>query len=105
VDIDPDLRHDAVSALGDALRWRLSPERWSEVDSVVDRMTSAVRTDDVEELRAAVIDLELAGPVRITRIGDPQARPAPEPVRERVNHLVHDLDEPPHEGGDPAERR
>jgi hypothetical protein len=90
--LEAELRGDALAVLQDALEWRLTGPRWAAVAEAVEAVTSALRTGDVEALRAAVYDLELAGPVRATGFGDTPVVDAPEPVREEINELIHTLD-------------
>jgi hypothetical protein len=90
------VRADALDVLSDALSWRLADARWAAIDQVIAAMSAALEADDVAALAAATADLELAGPVRITRIGAVPVVPPPPAVRDRLNQLVHSL------GGVPA---
>jgi hypothetical protein len=92
VTLDQDLREDALDVLNDALAWRLVPARWAIVARYVDRLANALQAGDPEAVRAAVAELELAGPVRAARVGDTPLVEAPEPVREEINELIHTLD-------------
>ncbi|MFI0483522.1 CATRA system-associated protein [Actinomadura sp. 9N215] len=87
---------DALAVLGDLLVWKFSSERWERVESIVVRMREAVDAHDEAALVEATVDLELAGPTRITRIGDTPLVPPPRRVRTRANELIHSL------GGDTA---
>lgn len=91
-----DVRAEALGVISDALRWRLADARWQVVEQVVAAMAGALAAGDLKALTAATADLELAGPVRITRIGAMPIVPPPPPVRDRLNQLVHSL------GGTPA---
>jgi hypothetical protein len=88
------LQDDAVNVLQDALLWELSPARWDGIAAVLQAL-EALEADlgqgDVDALTEAVAQLELAGPVRITRIGAPPVEPPPPKVRERINQLIHRL--------------
>lgn len=86
-----ELRADALDVLRDALEWRMSADRWTAVATGIDVLTRAVRSSDVARTRDAVYELELRGPVRASGFGDPPV-PAPEPVREDINELIHTLD-------------
>ncbi|WP_069766881.1 CATRA system-associated protein [Streptomyces sp. LUP30] len=89
--IDGESRDDAVDVLKDLIEWELAPQRWEQVDSIVDSLADAVARGDGDALREATAELELTGPVRITRIGAKSVIPVPEETRDRANHLVHAL--------------
>jgi len=89
---DKELREDAVDVLRDALAWRLEPARWAVVAAAVDALTGALQAGDVDAVRAAVYELELAGPVRAGGFGETPVVEAPVPVREEINELIHALD-------------
>jgi hypothetical protein len=91
--LDDELRQDALDVLQDVTRWRLTGSRWESVADIVESLSAAREAGDWAALRAAVYDLELAGPVRATRIGADAVVPAPDPVREEINELVHALDD------------
>jgi hypothetical protein len=92
-----EVRAQALDALSDASSWKLAEERWQEICRVLATMTAALDSGDVEALAVATARLELAGPLRIIRIGA-TAGPPP-PARDLLNKLVHAL------GGVTAERR
>lgn len=92
-DWDAETVGDALDVLQDLVLWELGPERWQQVDAILGRITSALATRDIEDLRDAVADLELSGPVRALRIGSTSERGIPEPVLERRNTLVYALTE------------
>jgi CATRA-associated small protein len=81
----------ALDVLTDVLQWRLPQARWTRVTEIVQSIDKALSAGDPVALEAATIDLELAGPIRITRIGAPPQVPAPPPVRDRVNSMVDSL--------------
>lgn len=97
----PDEQHDgdavaevklaALSVLTDVLQWRLPQTHWTRVTEIVQSIDKALSAGDPAALQAATIDLELAGPIRITRIGAPPQVPAPRLVRDRVNIMVASL--------------
>lgn len=89
--LEAELRVDALDVLGDAVQWRLTSQRWYVVRGVLDVMRSAVDVGDVEALRAAVFELELAGPVRAVPTDGPEVVEPPDLVRDLINELVHDL--------------
>ncbi|MFI9568782.1 CATRA system-associated protein [Streptomyces rishiriensis] len=97
--IDGETRDDAVDVLDDLLQWQLTAERWEHVEALVRSLDQALAARDADALRAATAELELAGPVRITRIGTKALIPVPEKTRDRANRLVHTL------GGRPQEPR
>ena len=86
-----EVRQDAVSVLQDMLSWRLSTARWDAISGSVEALATYLDLGDLAAARDIVIQLELAGPVRITRIGAVPPQPPPPPVRERVNQLIHRL--------------
>lgn len=95
IPIDDEARDDAVNVLQDLVEWHLAPQRWERVDSIVGSLVDALARGDGEALREATAELELTGPVRITRIGTQSVIPVPERTRDRANHLVHTLGRQP----------
>ncbi|MFJ4525587.1 CATRA system-associated protein [Streptomyces sp. NPDC088810] len=95
--IDGETRDDAVDVLDDLLQWQLTAERWERVEALVRSLDQALAAGDGDALRAATAELELAGPVRITRIGTKSLIPVPEKTRDRANRLVHTLGNRPRE--------
>jgi hypothetical protein len=89
--LDAELRADVLDVLDDVAQWRLAPQRWQQVYELLGAITEALAGADVDALRDAAGNLELAGPVRITRIGATPAVRLPDDVQERVNHLKHSL--------------
>lgn len=87
-----DAREDALDVLRDALVWRLTGGHWQTVEQALEAMAEALAADDKVAFRAAVCDLEVAGPVRAVPVEDASTLPAPQQVRERINELVHTLD-------------
>jgi hypothetical protein len=87
----PEVRQDALSVLRDMLGWRLSTPRWEGIADSVEALAACLDLGDLAAAREIVIRLELAGPVRITRIGAVPAQPPPPWVRDRVNQLIHQL--------------
>jgi hypothetical protein len=85
------VRQDARSVLQDMLSWRLSAARWEAIAGSVEALAAYLDLGDLAAAREIVIQLELAGPVRITRIGAAAPQPPPGAVRERVNQLIHRL--------------
>ncbi|KAA0940810.1 CATRA system-associated protein [Streptomyces apricus] len=95
VPIDDEARDDAVDVLKDLIEWELAPQRWERVDSIVGSLADALAQGDGDALREATAELELTGPVRVTRIGGTSLIPVPERTRDRANHLVHTLGQQP----------
>jgi hypothetical protein len=91
-DAAAEARVEVLDVLRDLLVWQLAPPRWPEMGRIVESIATALAGGNLDALRAATADLELASPVRITRIGATPVVPAPPPLRERVNHLVHSLE-------------
>ncbi|MFM9700228.1 CATRA system-associated protein [Streptomyces europaeiscabiei] len=92
--IDDETRTDVLDVLGDLLEWRLSPQRWDRVQALVDALADALTAGDGDGVRDVTAELELSGPVRITRIGADPVIPAPLHTRDQANHLVHALSGP-----------
>jgi hypothetical protein len=86
-----EVRQDALSVLRDLLSWELSEARWEGIAGSVEALAAYLDLGDLADAREMVIQLELAGPVRITRIGAVPSQPPPPRVRERVNQLIHRL--------------
>jgi hypothetical protein len=81
----------ALDVLMDVQGWWLPQARWTRVTEIVQSIDKALSAGDPVALEAATIDLELASPIRITRVGATPQVPAPAPVRERINRMVHTL--------------
>jgi hypothetical protein len=90
-----DVRAEALDIISDVLQWRLADGRWRAIQQVLAAMDDALAAGDVDALAAATADLELAGPLRITRIGAPPIVPPTPPVRDLLNRLVHSLGDSP----------
>lgn len=92
---DSQAREDALDVLRDALAWRLTGGRWKVVEQTMDALGAALVAGDTAAFREAVCDLERVGPVRAIRFEDESTVAAPEePVRERINELIHSLENP-----------
>ena len=99
-----DVRTEALDVVSDALQWQLADARWQAIEQMLAAMAAALEVDDLEALAAATADLELAGPLRITRIGATPIVPPPPPIRDRLNRLVHSLGGTVVSGREEAER-
>jgi hypothetical protein len=86
-----DPRAEALDVVSDALRWLLTETRWPAVEQLVVAMETAVETADRNALEEATAELELAGPLRMTRIGAVPLVPPPPRVLDRLNRLVYSL--------------
>jgi hypothetical protein len=82
---------EVIQILREARSWELAPARWVLVDELLTTLEVALSSGDMEALAAATADLELAGPVRIVRMGSAQPEPASAPLQDRVNELIHSL--------------
>lgn len=95
VDADSLAREDALDVLRDALEWQLTADRWKAVEQTVDALDTALVVGDTAAFREAVCYLERVGPIRATGFGQKPTVSAPdEPVRERINELIHSLEDP-----------
>ena len=84
-------RAEALDVVSDVLQWQLHEARWRPLEQVLAAMDAAVAAGDTAGLMAATANLELAGPLRVTRIGAAPVVPAPAAVRDRLNRLVYAL--------------
>jgi hypothetical protein len=83
-----------AEVLAEALGWQLNTERWQRIAAQLESVEDALKRRDPEDLAADVADLRRWGPVRIDRIGSSiRPGPAPRDVRERLIHLVHELED------------
>lgn len=85
---------EALEILGSVLTWHMLRQRWTHAGQAVDALAVAVAADDLPAIVRAIADLELLGPVRLIRIGESdedKPQTPPEPVRDRVNRLIHEL--------------
>jgi hypothetical protein len=87
----PDARAEALAIVADACQWQLAGERWHSVEQVLIEMEAALAAGDRRGLATATADLELAGQLRITKIGDAPVVPPTPPVRYQLDRLVHSL--------------
>jgi hypothetical protein len=86
-----DVRAEALDVVAGARRWQTTEARWQAIAQLLAAIEAAVTAGDADALAAATADLELAGPLRIRKIGTIPVVPAPEPVIYRLNRLVHAL--------------
>lgn len=82
-----------ATELRNVLSFVLPESSWAEVQEVLDIIEAALQTNDEAAVVAAVKELAVFGGTR-TRIGGPPSGPPPEPIRERVNRLIHELGRP-----------
>jgi hypothetical protein len=89
--IPPSVRDEALDVIKDALRWQLAEARWQAIEQILGAMDAALESGDPQAVSAATVELEMAGPLRITRIGGTPVVSPPPPVRDRLNRLVFSL--------------
>jgi hypothetical protein len=90
--LDREAIEDLLDVLNDVPQWTLAPNRWERVAHILETIVAAVAAADLAALLNAITELELAGPVRVgPRIGAREVVSVPEPIKDRVNHLVHAL--------------
>lgn len=87
------VRQAAFDVLSDVLEWQMPSARWVRVAEYIGNLERAVAANDLAALDDAVLELELAAPLRITRVGggSPDKVTAAKDIRERVNRLQHTL--------------
>ena len=95
---------EAVDVIEDVLEWELTEARWNEVSRITAVVRAAMEAADAQTFRAAVVDLELFGPHRFTRLGMTPRVPAPAPLRDQLNELVHSLRADARKGADDDRR-
>lgn len=95
------VRGAALEVLSDVLEWLMPPARWDRIAERIAAMERAVAADDLAALDDAVMELELAAPVRITPVGggSQEKVKATKDIKERVNRLQHTLVGNPREAG------
>jgi hypothetical protein len=91
--IPDDLRSDVLDIMSDAMQWRLPEARWAGVENQVQALDVALQAGDLAALEAALGDLELAAPLRITPIGGEPTVPVPPRLRNLARDVVHNLGE------------
>ncbi len=70
---------------------------WDEVRQALEDITAASRAGDADGLFRALNELDIHSPVLVRRIGEEPSGPPDEPIRERLNQLVHTFES----AGDP----
>jgi hypothetical protein len=82
-----EIRASALAVLDYILKLELTKARWERLAAIIEVAIAAEAAGDLDGLRQATAELELAGPVRVVRIGgDPVVLPPPQ-VRERMDDL------------------
>jgi hypothetical protein len=94
-ELDTDLRNSTITLLDEVPEWHATTTEWEYLGGLIKAVEEVIAQQDWPRLRKVVDELELARPLRATRLGRqperPPVLPASEPVRERVNRLVYDL--------------
>ncbi|GAA0986344.1 hypothetical protein GCM10009555_063560 [Acrocarpospora macrocephala] len=88
---------DALDSLRDVLDWRSTPAHWAKISRIIDAMATALERNDLAGLRTATIELDLASPYRVLKVGEGDDS-APDHVHEQTVRLIHTL-EPKHPEG------
>ncbi|MBL7501442.1 hypothetical protein I6A84_03205 [Frankia sp. CNm7] len=91
-------RADALKAHGDArdllaaLAERSLPaDQWTRVRELVEQLAETTANVDDARFSAAFAELRGIDLLAATRLGTDPGLPPPEPIRERLNELIHDL--------------
>lgn len=83
--------------------WALPTRQWHELDRALDRLSTALADRAAEAIDLVWADLIDLAPKRATPLGDEPVLPAPEPVRERINEMIHRLVDAPVTSRHPAD--
>lgn len=90
--LDEDSRQEAVEVLRNCAQWRLSPAWWGRIDTILDGADTALRTRNMNAFTAAIDELALASPFRVSRISKPDSGQPASPARqERLNRMVYEV--------------
>jgi hypothetical protein len=72
----------------------LSAEEWERFGELLDALDSALTSMDADVIKSTAIGIEgLAEPRRVIKLGSAGSKsPMPEPIRDRLNVIVHKID-------------
>lgn len=94
-------RRSVLTSLRMAPSWALPSLQWAALDAVLDQLAAALADGDSAAFGHVCSGLLAIAPKRATPLGDEPVVPAPEPIRERINELVHGLVDTPTTRRDP----
>ncbi|MER5650400.1 CATRA system-associated protein [Streptosporangium sp. NPDC002524] len=83
---------EALDALRDVLDWSATPAHWETISPIIESIADALARGDLSALHAATIELDLASPYRVIKVGDEEERPPSKKLREQVVYLVHTME-------------
>ncbi|MDX8141565.1 CATRA system-associated protein [Lentzea sp. BCCO 10_0061] len=92
-DIEDNSRLTALAVLREVPEWYLPAHRWELVAQVLDRVAIAHDIGDAAALFRAAAELDAISPVLVKRIGEEPVGPPPPPTRDRLNLLIHTLED------------
>jgi hypothetical protein len=84
---------EALDILADVLEWRTTAAGWHATTRLLDELTDAHTAGDYASLRVTTSILENSSPNRTTPIGGEPTGPPPAPTRDRLNRLIHSLEQ------------
>jgi len=84
---------EALDTLADVLEWRTTAAGWITTTRLLDDLAAAHAARDYASLRATTSILENSSPNRTTPIGGEPTGPPPAPTRDRLNQLIHSLEQ------------
>jgi hypothetical protein len=89
--LQDDLQSDVHDIVADAVQWHLAEADWPKVETLVEELHRVLRAGDTAAVESALVELELAAPLRITPVGGPPTNPAPTRLWHVAAEIVHDL--------------
>ncbi|WP_158854081.1 CATRA system-associated protein [Saccharothrix deserti] len=89
--LNEELVEDVRMVLDDLVQWEMTERQWRHVAGLVGTLAAAVRACGADAVRDATDAVELAAPVRVTRVGQEPVVPPPPFVLERRSETLDSL--------------
>ncbi|MFI6294744.1 CATRA system-associated protein [Nonomuraea sp. NPDC050790] len=86
-----EIRAEAVSLLERVTRLKATEAGWNVIETGIDALVLAEEAGDLKEFEQATRELEILAGNHRAKVGTVPAKPAPPPLRVRVDHLIHTL--------------